>query len=114
MIHLIPHVTSPLDEPAYQEPDIRAVATEVVEFDDGDRGLLAVSTKHNHIHFGCFNWVLTDKNDVRMYDCVFFGEGFGAPLREMRHTHWGESGYLFYADRVLIAEALKALGKWFD
>ena len=48
---------------------------------------------------------------------VFYGEGPGGkddPLRECRHTYWGEDGYLFYPNGVVIAAALQALSEFFD
>ena len=110
------------DEPAYRACDIRAVATEVIEIalDNCTYGaLLAVVVDPGglKINFALFEFaagVSSAPCPDDQFSLVFHGEGYGAPLREMRHSYWGENGYLFYADRQLIARALEALGKWFD
>ena len=38
----------------------------------------------------------------------------GGSLRELRHTYWGQSGYIFDPNSKLIAAAFAALGEWFD
>lgn len=49
-----------------------------------------------------------------VYEVLFTGVGFDAPLRELRHTDWGEAGYIHYPDGPVIAEAFRELGRWFD
>ena len=48
-----------------------------------------------------------------MTKMIIQGEGT-ATLREMRHTYWGENGYLFYANGTLIIKALEKLRDYFD
>lgn len=45
---------------------------------------------------------------------VFHGEGPSDPLRECRHTYWGDDGYIFYPNGALIADAFVALSEFFD
>jgi hypothetical protein len=49
-----------------------------------------------------------------MAECLFFGSGPTGGLRECRHTYWGEDGYIFYPDGVVIAAALKELSEFYD
>lgn len=112
MLQKIPACFDP-SETVYAEPDIRAHATEVVTFPNG---LLAVHVRDGlHISFALFEFA-TEFDGMCQYKVIFHGSGTGDPLREMRHSFWGEadnSGYIFYADRKLITGALDALGKWF-
>lgn len=45
---------------------------------------------------------------------VFYGNGPVGGLRELRHTYWGESGYIFYPDPLVICSAFVELGRYFD
>ena len=107
-------------EPAYLLRDICGASTEVVEIKDRDtlRALLAVVVERGSVkvNFALFQFACGDKVGPPddQFSLVFHGDGIGGALREMRHSYWGENGYLFYADRQLIARALEALGKWFD
>lgn len=51
--------------------------------------------------------------DVKTF-LVFHGEGPAGPLRECRHTYWGDDGYLFYPSIVVITAALTALKEFYD
>jgi hypothetical protein len=125
-------------EKCYRGADIRAVATDVVDLYvededsvkcvDPDALLVVVNDGTVNIKFALFSWVSSAPVDVKTgvsedpqargyYARVFDGTGTGEPLREMRHSYWGEadnSGYVFYPGRVVISKALIALGKWFD
>lgn len=55
--------------------------------------------------------------DDAKYEVVFHGRGTSDPLRELRHTYWGEAdnaGYIFYPHAKLITDAFRVLGRWFD
>ena len=128
----------------YAEPEIRAKATHVVEllpfnrpsvlhtFDPKSsrppKGLLAVLEVDGGalVSFVALEWVAgpgdepDDQGGRRatpaLYQPLFHGEGPGAPLRELRHTHWGhaDDGYLHDPNGALIAAAFEALKRWFD
>ena len=112
-------------DPVYIEREIRSVA-HVVEKLEGN-GLLAVRYSANGvgIDFAVFDLACGPStgpsgavvDPETYYEHVFHGSGTGDPLREMRHTYWGEannSGYIFYPDGKLIADAFKKLARWFD
>ena len=125
----------------YAEPEIRAKATHVVPLlpyhppsvlkpymARAPRGLLAVLETPGDVlvSFVALEWVAGpgDEPDEpggrratpALYQPLFRGEGPGAPLRELRHTHWGHAGdgYLASPNGALIAAAFEALGRWFD
>ncbi len=125
---LVP-VQSPLvdedEEGLYRASDIRALAgVEVVELacvaGHAPHGLLAVVDPGDgsRVMFAAFDWSCGPASPPDgvgdLYRVLFTGEGFAGSLREMRHTNWGEDGYLFYCNRQVVIEALTALGKWFD
>ncbi|WP_374029805.1 hypothetical protein [Bdellovibrio bacteriovorus] len=56
----------------------------------------------------------TGFDDDTFLSIVFHGEGWVGKLRECRHTWWGDAGYLFYPNGVLIGKALAELSKYFD
>lgn len=52
--------------------------------------------------------------DPAEYSHLFSGEGPASNLRELRHTYWGDEGYLFDPPATVIADAFKHLKRWFD
>lgn len=44
----------------------------------------------------------------------FHGRGPVGILRELRHTYWGENGYLFYPNVITIKEGLDFLSQFYD
>ena len=60
---------------------------------------------------GC---VLGATDDEIFMTHVFHGYGFSEGLREMRHTYFGEEGYLFYVPMKSIIEAFGILMTYFD
>lgn len=115
---IVERLTAVMDhknDPMYAGSEIESVADEVVVV--GGDGLLAVSTDpdSNHIEVALFEFAQShsDGSDP-MYARVMHGYGYGEGLRELRHTYWGEDGYIFYPSRKLITEALEALREWFD
>lgn len=108
------------DNPVYAEPDIRRIATRVIDL---PRGLLAVRIEGIHVEVVLFELSggpMTRNGievDPATYNRVFHGSGPSGSLRELRHTYWGEpdnSGYIFYPNGKLIAAAFEALKEWFD
>jgi hypothetical protein len=74
-----------------------------------------------HDHDGSVRWALlewvssnTDGTDMR-YEVEACGWGVGGPLREARHTYFGdEGGYIHDVSPSRLAWAFGVLGKWFD
>lgn len=78
-----------------------------------DEGLLVVRVDGHIVEFAVLEWDSSCAGED-FYSMVFHGQGVGSGLREMRHTYWGEGGYLFYAPADVIAAAFEALKEWFD
>jgi hypothetical protein len=103
----------------YEDADIRRHATEIHELgprNHGNSGLLAVHVRDEFfVSFVLFRFgsCETANTNIR-WSRVMDGEGPGDGLRELRHTNWGDAGYIFYAPMKLIAEAMGVLGKYFD
>lgn len=72
------------------------------------------------MYFAVLQFHHSDGDDTNvMCEPVFHGEGPGGkndPLRECRHTWWGEDGkgYIFYPRGSLIAAAFQALSEFYD
>lgn len=112
------------NDPVYAEPEIRKVATRVVDLPGG---LLAVCEPDDpddtwtEVALFSFSMGPATENGVEvepaMFEHVFHGGGPAKVLRELRHTYWGEpnnNGYIFYPHGKLIAAAFEALKEWFD
>lgn len=117
MIDFLTPITSPLDDETvlYSETNIVEKATEVIRLPTA-QGILAVYEDDQIIHYALFDWYYAS-DDVKGYQCLFSGKGYGGAMREMRYTYSGEGdngGYIYYADLRLLVEALTALGKRFD
>lgn len=122
MIHLL-NLLTPVDGSIigrddtnlYAEPDIRAKATRVVELKKDGR-LAVLATDELRVSFVVFRFAAgtSDGSHPTLYERVFDGEGPSGELRELRHTDWGEDGYLFYAPGALIADAFEKLKEWFN
>lgn len=123
MKSVIDRLTVVLDhngDPTYAEPEIRAVATHLIELRPG---LLAVIEEDIHVEVALFRWAggPATKDGIEVepayYERVFHGGGPSGSLRELRHTYWGEpnnSGYIFYPNGALICAAFQHLKRWFD
>lgn len=125
MVNLFNRLTAETDEDhgasggfVYDLAHIKATATRCIEL---ERGLLAVDDSDPvHVSFVVFDFhsgPSTRDGDVvdgEKMSLVFHGNGPSSSLRELRHTYWGEDGYLFYAQGRLIAAAFIALNEWFD
>ena len=71
-----------------------------------------------------------EKEKEKYYGCFWYGWGTGEPLREMRHSYFGEPqnyqeyvegennggdlGYVFYFNKNIMIEAIEELSKIFD
>lgn len=101
------------DHPCYAEADVKSKATET--FDLHHDGLLAVLVDGVHVSFVVFEFHSSDADGKnKRLARVFHGSGPSGSLRELRHTHWGDDGYVFYPSAKTIAEAFAHLAKWFD
>jgi len=107
------------DGKVYDLVGIRATARRCIDLTGS--GLLAVDDGvDHHVSFAVFrfhsgpstrNGVIVDGEKMSV---VFHGSGPSGALRELRHTYWGENGYIFYPHGALIASAFAALKEWFD
>lgn len=97
----------------FREVDIRALATTVIALDG--KGLLAAVERDTAVSFVVFAFSSSNVDGTdAVYECIFHGNGFAGGLRELRHSYWGEDGYVFYPSATLIAGAFKELQRWFD
>lgn len=105
----------------YWEPEIRTAATTVIDLLGG---LLAVDHADDlHVSVALFAFssgpaYLGDVEvEPRACKRIMHGDGPSGPLRELRHTFWGDQnngGYVFYPSAALICGAFEALKRWFD
>jgi hypothetical protein len=102
----------------YDEAQVRTMAHECFELDSG---VLAVDCEDGiNVNFAVFAFHSGPSTrdgvavDGAKLQVVFHGSGPSGALRELRHTHWGEGGYVFYPNAKLIAAAFAALTRWFD
>ncbi len=120
LIERIPTEPSPTDAsiPLYDVATIRRIATRCIDLPRD--GILAVLIEDVHVSFAVFAFAMGESTrngvvvDGPKVDFVFSGSGPAGALRELRHTQWGENGYLHYPSATLIAAAFAALGEWFD
>jgi hypothetical protein len=81
--------------------------------------VLNVAPNSNWLRFAVLQYAGQVSGEPERASLVFYGDGPGGkddPLRECRHTYWGEggNGYIFYPQAKLIAAALEALGEFYD
>lgn len=132
LVELLPPATpfggDVVEKGVFAESDIRRHATEVIELfppkirgrDDYPRGLLAVSVVENLVSFAALRfhsghgWRGDRIVSPPHYQLIFSGQGISGVLRELRHTDWGDGGYINYPSGPLIAEAFRHLARWFD
>lgn len=74
---------------------------------------LVLNKDENWIKFAVLDFH-TGMDDDIFLSCVFHGEGPTDPLRECRHTYWGDKGYLFYPNGEVISAAFSVLSEFFD
>lgn len=104
----------------YRLEDIVRAATEtivLVDRRDAPEAVLAVLQDDGDslLSFGVFEFACSEISGAdAKYSCVFHGYGYTEYLRELRHTHWGDKGYLFYPSHDTIVKALGELKRWFD
>lgn len=124
MSELIDRLTAEPDDDddggvVYDLASIRAVAGRCIDLPDS--GLIAVQIVDDlHVSFAVFrldsgpserDGVIVDGAKMGL---IFHGNGPTGALRELRHTNWGESGYLCYPTAGVISAAFEALKEWFD
>lgn len=109
------------DHVVYDLEEVERVATRVVRLNGDSVLAVHVATDgSSRTMFGVFDFhhgpVTRDGESVAGVRVVpvFHGYGFSGPLRELRHTWWGEDGYLPSPPGEVITRALAALGEWFD
>lgn len=68
-----------------------------------------------NISFGLFEFSRSDdKKYDDLYQCIFYGNGTGGSLKELRHTWFTSDGYVFYMNMEAMIAAMKELQKYFD
>lgn len=55
-----------------------------------------------------------DMSESISVEYVFGGAGPTMGLRELRHTYWGDSGYIPYLDSKTVVAAFKFLSQYYD
>lgn len=105
----------------YTRENMQAAVTHVIDLAHG--ALLAVlegEGESTWTEFAVFEWnsgpstVDGVECGPAMYAVVFCGAGPSGYLRELRHTYWGEDGYLHHLPAAVIADAFAKLQRWFD
>lgn len=110
------HLDVGCGEPAYRLDEVRALYPQILTFGK-DRAWLAIYKDDSAIEYALFDFMSSDQKQEIYVGLVFHGLGFGAPLREMRHTFFGPrngDGYVPYLDIDAVIWALTELKKYFD
>jgi hypothetical protein len=102
----------------YDLAQIHAVADRVIDLGAG--AVMAMAIDSEIVDFAVFGFSYgptiqdgVSVGGVKLY-LVLHGDGPAGELRELRHTYWGDEGYLFYPDVRVIVAAMAALKEWFD
>lgn len=104
------------DNNIYYSLDNIKTKHEVRNLDDHDSGYLVLDNKEEDwLRFAVLEFVSSkyDGTDVKV-NMVFHGDGPSNNLRELRHTWWGNEGYLFYPNFKTIKSALDMLLEFYD
>lgn len=96
---------------AWTMQEIESVSTNVR--DDAGEVLVAVREEGIKVEFVVLSWCSASDQGSE-YEHVFHGYGYSGALRELRHSYWGEDGYIFYPQASVITSALTMLKEWFD
>lgn len=97
---------------SYSLDELRGLPFELRELPGG---WLVLKRDEFWIRFAVLEFATSDTDDANEFDhLLFYGEGPGGALRECRHTYWGEDGYIFYPNGVLISAAFRELSEFFD
>lgn len=75
--------------------------------------LITTDTSYLIIYFAVMEFYCSDEKEI-LLNCIFHGSGPSGNLRECRHIYWGEEGYTFYPNGILITEAFKKLSEYYD
>jgi hypothetical protein len=101
----------PDDGVLYEDLDVRAKSTKCIKL--SGNGLLAMlDSDPVHVSFIVLMWASGDA--PILWEPVFSGSGPSSSLRELRHTNWGDKGYIYYPNAELISDAFAKLKTWFD
>lgn len=105
------------DDKVYHRKTLVDSGFEIIEL-PGDGILVRKDPSDTWIEFAVLEWHTEYMHLGEVlaveYSMLFHGQGTGGCLRELRHTYWGEDGYLFYINRGLVEAAFKALEQWFN
>jgi hypothetical protein len=106
-----------LEADADNEYSLDAVrgAFEVVPLEKDGYLILNFDKDRFWLNFAVLRWQSSNQKGGDVHcGMVFHGSGPTGSLRELRHTWWGEDGYLFYVPGALVSNAFKALSAYFD
>ena len=79
-------------------------------------GIVRVSNNGNWVKLEFLEWV-TEDEDYGYFSKVWQIEGPGGkdhPLREGRHSNFGDEGYIFYLNKQLMLDSLEIANEYFD
>jgi len=101
----------------YRKRDVRELSSYIFELDES--AFLAVITDPEEFKV---SWAVMafdhgycmDEPEDYFHTIQISGYGFSGNLRECRHTYWGDGGYIFSPNVLVISQALLILAKWFD
>ena len=95
------------------------VEWEIIEL--AENALLIVEVENywvNWVLLECYFTDICQEKDKNYYAILAEGAGVTGMLRELRHTQFTPceepSGYIFYINPKLLADAFNKLSKWFD
>lgn len=99
----------------YDLAQIHAVADRVIDLGAGAVMTIAIDSEIVDLAVFGFSYgpTLPPQYGVKLY-LILHGDGPAGELRELRHTYWGDDGYLFYPDVRVIVAAMAALKEWLD
>lgn len=102
----------------YDADAVRAASSRCVDLDESG-GLLVVDESESWVSFAVFEFHSgPSTRDGQIVDGVKLSAVFNgcgpSGLRELRHTYWGENGYVPSPRRALISKAFDLLAEWFD
>jgi hypothetical protein len=95
----------------YDLAAVRGAADAVIDLEGS--AYLAMRNEDGWVSFAVFDVWSIGADEVKL-GLVFHGSGPSGYLRELRHTYWGDEGYLFDPSPKVIVAAFDRLKEWFD
>jgi len=103
------------DEEVYSLDKMKELSTEHVELPSNGHLFYYREADGLHLNFfvGGFHTSDVDNKNV-VIDKIWTGCGPTGNLRELRHSFFGENGYIFYVNLDILEAASKDLRRYFD